>query len=229
MIRIITIDREYGSGAGEIAKKLAGRLGWKLWDELLTDEIARLLKCQHSAVEEREERRDALRYRLFKAFMRGSFEGTINVQRVPMVDAASIRQATEKVVRKAAGEGHCVIVGRGSPYYLQSDPEAFHIFFYAPVEDKVRRLQREGKSEDEAYELAETVDRDRAAYIKEYFGVEWPFRRHLYHLMINTAIGEDAVVKMILDSISALQTKHSTSAPPLRDNRIINPEVSQDT
>ena len=42
MIKIITIDREYGSGAADIAAALAARLGWKLWDELLTIEIARI-------------------------------------------------------------------------------------------------------------------------------------------------------------------------------------------
>ena len=41
MIRILTIEREYGSGAADIARKLAERLGWKLWDEELTAEIAR--------------------------------------------------------------------------------------------------------------------------------------------------------------------------------------------
>jgi hypothetical protein len=43
MIRLITIEREYGSGAPDIARKLAQRLGWKLWDQLVTDEIARLM------------------------------------------------------------------------------------------------------------------------------------------------------------------------------------------
>jgi len=201
MTRILTIDREYGSGANEIAGKLAERLGWKLWNERLTMEIARFMECDCQAVEEREERRDALHYRLFKAFMKGSFEGTLNAQRVKMVDADCIREASETLVRQAAGEGNCVIVGRGSAYYLQSDPAAFHVFIYAPLEEKVRRLRALGKSEDEAYSLAETVDRDRADYIKQYFKIEWPFR-HIYHLMINTVVGDDAVVDTILDSLA---------------------------
>jgi Cytidylate kinase-like family len=118
MIKIITIDRESGSGAAEIAATLAARLRWKLSDELLTIEIARILGCDCPAVEEREERRDTLHYRLFKAFLRGSFEGTLNAQRVKMVDADCIRQASEKVVREAAGQGNCVIVG-GSEQMLQ--------------------------------------------------------------------------------------------------------------
>ena len=50
----------------------------------------------------------------------------------------------------AAGEGNCVIVGRGSAYYLHDRPDTFHVFVYAPFEEKVRRLQQTGKSEQEA-------------------------------------------------------------------------------
>src|SRR5580700_1580227 len=151
MIKIITIDREYGSGAAEIAAQLAARLGWKLWDELLTIEIARILGCDCPAIEEREERRDPLHSRLFRAFLRGSFEGTLNAQRVRMVDADCIRETAEKVVLEAAGQGKCVIVGRGSAYYLQPRPNAFHVFVYAPFEEKLRRLSGPGKSEEKAH------------------------------------------------------------------------------
>ena len=40
MFRIVTIEREFGSGGGGIACELARRLGWKLWDQQLTCEIA---------------------------------------------------------------------------------------------------------------------------------------------------------------------------------------------
>ena len=42
MIHAITIEREFGCGASEIASLVASRLGWSLWDERLTQEIARL-------------------------------------------------------------------------------------------------------------------------------------------------------------------------------------------
>jgi cytidylate kinase len=204
MIRIITIDREYGAGGADIARKLAERLGWKLWDRLLTDEIARLMDCDCKSVEKFEEKRDPLSYRLFKAFMRGSHEGVQNAQRMKMVDSDCIREAAERVVKRAAEEGECVIVGRGSAYYLQSRRDAFHVFIYAPFADKVRRLQVGGKSENEAADLAETVDRDRADFIKRYFGVEWP-DRHRFHLMINSAVGEDVAVETILNGVALFQ------------------------
>jgi cytidylate kinase len=204
MIRVITIEREYGCGGADIAKKVADRLGWKLWDHLLTDQIARLLDCDCRAVEEHEERKDPLYYRLFKSFMRGSFEGTLNAHRLKMVDADCVSEVARRVVSDAAKEGRAVIVGRGSAYFLRDQPDTFHVFVYAPIDEKVRRLQESGKSEEEAIELVETVDRDRAAYIKQYFGVEWP-ARHLLDLMINTRLGDEAVVETILTGIEAFQ------------------------
>jgi cytidylate kinase len=56
MIKILTIEREYGSGAAEIARQLADRLGWKLWDQLLTDEIARRMGCDADQIKKHGER-----------------------------------------------------------------------------------------------------------------------------------------------------------------------------
>lgn len=204
MVRLVTLEREYGSGGADIARKVADRLGWKLWDHLLTEEIARLMDCPSQAVLEHEEKRDSLQYRLFKSFMRGSFEGSLNAPRLKMVDADCIRQMAERVVLAAAEQGRGVIVGRGSAYYLSDRPDAFHVFVYASFEEKVRRLRATGKTESEAQELVETVDRERAEYIKKYFDVEWP-ERHYFHLMINTGLGEDIAVETILHSVSILE------------------------
>jgi hypothetical protein len=142
----------------------------------LTDEIARQMECDCRAVEQHAERKDSLTYRLFKAFMRGSFEGSLNAPRLKMVDADCIREVTEKTVLEAAKTGNSVIVGRGSAYYLRDRADAFHVFVYAPLEAKVRRLVERGETERQAMEQVEATDRDRAAYIKEYFGVDWPPR-----------------------------------------------------
>lgn len=201
MIRVITLDREYGSGGAEIASALAERLGWKLWDQLLTNEIARLLECDCRAVGEHEEKRDPLYYRLLKGFLRGSYEGSVHAPHARIVDTECIREVTERLVKSAAEEGNSVIVGRGSAYYLQNRSDVFHVFVYAPFEEKVRRLQAGGRSEQKAAQLAETVDGDRAAFIVRYFGVEWPDRRR-FHLMVNSTVGQPVVVETILNSVA---------------------------
>jgi cytidylate kinase len=198
MIKIVTIEREYGSGGGEIAQLLAIRLGWKLWDQLLTEEIAKLAGCEKNVVEGREEKNDPLYYRLFKSFLRGSYEGSLNAHKLGVVDSESILKFTERVVQHAAQTGNSVMVGRGSQHFLRDRKDTLRIFLYAPRENKVRRLIARGKSEREAHELVDTVDRERHDFIQKYFQVEWPDRA-IYHAMLNTALGDPAVVELILD------------------------------
>jgi cytidylate kinase len=203
MFKIVTIEREYGSGGGEIAQLLAAQLGWKLWDQLLTEEIARLANCPKAVVEVREERTDPLYYRLFKSFLRGSYEGSLNAYKLNVVDSESILSMTERVVQHAAKTGNSVIVGRGSQHFLRNRPDTLRVFLYAPRESKVRRLLARGKSEKEAQQLVDTIDRERADFIQKYFRVEWPDRA-IYHTMINTAIGDEAVIHMILDLMNTV-------------------------
>jgi cytidylate kinase len=208
MIKIVTIEREYGCGGGEIAQRLADHLGWKLWDHLLTEEIARLANCSKAVVEQREERTDPLYYRLFKSFLRGSFEGSVNAHKLNLVDSENIFKLTQRVVLHAASKGDCVIVGRGSQLFLSSRQDTLRVFLYATREDKVRRLLSRGKSEREAQERVDTVDRERAGFIEKYFHVEWP-DRSVYHVMINTAAGDETVVQSIVSFMKAFDSKTS--------------------
>jgi len=203
MIRIITIEREFGSGGAAIAQKLSERLGWKLWDQSLTGEIARITKADPAAVERKEERCDPLFFRLMKVFLRGSFERSLPISNLEMLDADRMTELMHNVINEAADAGNCVIVGRGSPYFLRERPDAFHVFVYAPYDEKIRRVRASGKSEREAAELVDTIDRERAAFIKRYFRKEWP-NRHLYHMMINSIVGDEAVLEMILNEVSIL-------------------------
>lgn len=203
MIKVVTIEREYGSGGGEIAQLLATQLDWKLWDHLLTEEIARLADCPKAVVAGREERTDPLYYRLFKSFLRGSYEGSLNAHKLKLVDSECILKFTEQVVQHAAKTGSSVIVGRGSQQFLRNRSDTLRVFLYAPRENKVRRLLARGKSEQEAQQLVDTVDRERIDFIQKYFHVEWPDRA-VYHAMINTAIGDQAVMHMILDLMKTL-------------------------
>lgn len=211
MIRVITIEREYGCGGGAIAKMVAERLGWKLWDQLLTCEIARLANCERSEIEVREERVDPLYYRLLKSVMRGSFEGSLNLHRLHCLDADSVLRYTKQATLQAADAGNCVIVGRGSQHYLGDRIDTLRIFLFAPREAKVQRLISEGIPAQEAEESVDIVDKERAAFIQKYFHMQWP-NRDLYHAMLNTASGDETVVRVILDLRREVEEMHYTGA-----------------
>jgi cytidylate kinase len=207
-VRAITIEREYGSGGANIAKQIAERLQWKLWDEEITAEIARAANVDLEVTRRCDERVDTLLYRLFKAYARGSYERALSFSESQSFDTDCMVAMLHTVVEDIASRGNCVIVGRGSPYILRNRPDAFHVFIYAPSEEKVRRLKSIGKSEKEAMQLVEEVDRDRGDFIRHYFKKEWP-HRPLYNVMINSKFGDEFVVESILSDVKALEEHHN--------------------
>jgi cytidylate kinase len=203
MYRIITVEREYGCGAGQIARQLSSQLGWKLWDQELTQEIARVANVDASAVSMCEERVDTTFQRMVKVFWRGSYERSMKLEHEPF-DPDRMVEIGEQVMHKIVQEGNSVIVGRGAPYFLRDRPDVFHVFLYAPRAEKLRRIQSLGKSEHDAEDLVDTVDRERILFIKHYFGADWP-TRSLYHVMINTAVGDENVISTILHTMRTLE------------------------
>jgi cytidylate kinase len=206
LIRIVTIEREFGAGGAAIAKQLAERLGWKLWDQNLTAEIAKLAQVDRALVERVDERCDSLFYRLMKVYMRGSFERSLPVEGLDRFDADRMVAFVERVADRAAEAGNCVIVGRGATYVLRHRTDAFHVFIYAPLEEKIRRVKASGKTEAEAVELISTIDQERATFIQKYFSKEWP-TRHLYPLMLNSKVGDEVVVRAIMDEMLDLNAR----------------------
>ena len=203
MFRLVTIEREYGCGGGAIAAELANRLGWKVWDQLLTQEIARLANVDASTVKRCEERIDSPFYRLSKVFWRGSYEPNSSLGS-QVFDTDCMMSMMEKITARIALEGNAVVVGRGTPYFLREQPAAFHVFLYAPRAEKIRRLLQDGSTRSEAEDQVDTVDRERIAYVKHYFDADWP-TRSLYHVMINTAVGNEAVIETILNTMHLVE------------------------
>jgi len=198
MIRAVTIEREFGCGGSEIAAKLAGLLGWKLWDQELTQEIARLTHCSPQAVEHREWKNDPAVYRVFKSFLRGAYEGALPpTDRLQILDARRIANVSELAVKHALSGGPCVIVGRGSEYFLRNRQDVFRAFLYASRTFKIHRLITAGTPQEKAITDVDTIDRDRAAFVKRYLKLKWP-ERQLYNVMFNTEAGDCFVADMLV-------------------------------
>jgi cytidylate kinase len=208
MFRIITLEREFGCGCGYIGSELARHLGWKLWDQNLTCEIARRANVDESEVALCEERVDSRLYRLAKTFWRGSYERSMPLSEAHAFDTDRMIALMEEIMGSIAEEGNAVVVGRGAPFFMRGRADTFSVFTYAPHEEKIRRLLAKGKSREEAEDLLQTVDKERIAFVKHYFNADWP-SRSLYHLMINTSIGDERVISTILDTMHSLESRTS--------------------
>ncbi len=204
-VNAITIEREFGCGASEIASLVASRLGWALWDERLTQEIARLTQSTPQAVEQREWRSDPVVYRLFQDFLRGGFEGGLPpTNRLHLLDARRIAAVSEIAVKTAFSSGPSVIVGRGSQFFLRNRKDVFQVFLYASRDHKISRLISRGETQDKAIELIDTTDKARAAFVRQYLGLKWP-EPQVYHAMFNTEMGEPSTATMLVECVQLFQ------------------------
>jgi hypothetical protein len=199
MVRVITVEREYGSQGAEFAHGLASRLGWKLIDRCLIEEIAQKAQVPNRLAENCDERLDPWYYKLGKSFWHGS------VDRLPALPTSEVFDSERMVIlvrdylKNAAAEGQCVIVGRGAACALSVVPGVFNIFVYASRTRTIRWFQEHfpEHSGDARRELAAT-DARRENYVRRYYDQDWTDRR-LYHMMLNSCMGFEAMIDAALD------------------------------
>jgi hypothetical protein len=204
MIKVITVEREYGSRGGEFAHHLAGSLGWRLIDQCLIDEIAEKAGIARTLAEDCDERLDPWYYRFGKTFWHSSIEPLPGLVGADVFDSERMVEFVREYMQEVAAKGAAVIIGRGAASILARAPHAFHVFVYASQWRKIKWYEEqfpdEAKHDAKATEeqLA-AVDRRRAAYIRRYHEQEWTDRR-LYHLMMNSCMGFDAMVSATLEA-----------------------------
>lgn len=198
MIQVITVEREYGSQGAEYAHRLAERLGWRLIDSCLIEDVARKAGVAPTLVKRCDERIDPWFYRFGKAFWLGSLE---QLPEHPTVfDSARMVEFVKGYVQEQAAQGNCVVVGRGAACLLARSPGAYHVFVYASVPRKIAFIQERfpEHARDAENEMVAT-DRRRAEYIRRFFQREWDDRK-LYHLMMNSCMGMQAMVEATVDA-----------------------------
>lgn len=204
-VRVITISREYGSGGAAIGQKLANRLGWKLLDRELILELARRAHVQPSEVSQMDEHASSFIERLLKAFWLSNtyiWSGPAP----DVVDSDYLAELSAIVIREAAKLGHCVIVGRGAQCVLGGREDVFHVFVYGSRPEKLKRIQTRYPSHTECEAALDEFDRARADYIHRYYKCDWAHRR-LYDLLVNSDIGIDRAVTVILSAAGLTETK----------------------
>ena len=201
MIRVITVSREFGSGGSEIARIVAERLQWKLIDDPLVADIAKRANISPDLARRYDECVDPWFHRMCKALWRGGYEGVISRGELNAFDAEAMADLWTRVIRESAALGQCVIVGRGGQCLLQGRNDVFHVSVFANMDDRVRNLRGPLRQHVPAgsnpKSMAEESDQRRAQYVRRYFGEDWK-DHHLYHMVINSAVGIEAAATAIL-------------------------------
>ena len=191
---IVTIDREFGSGGHEVAKRVAERLGIPFYDEEIIARAAANTGYQEEYIRDNDEKAPELSFN-------NMFSGFDSFQASPF---AKIQEEEFNIIREIASEGSCVIVGRAADYIL-SEERHVSIFLFAPFEERVRRkLQIHNTMEPEnLYDPAtvekqvKQIDKQRRRYYEFYTDNKWGGRDE-YDLLINTSrAGVEGAVDII--------------------------------
>src|ERR1700759_2630303 len=130
-IRVITVEREYGSRGGGCSPNLAARLGWKLMDSELITAAAKLAGVSPELAAKYDERLDPWYYRYGKVFWRDTAYQMTGLQEDQVFDSERMLSLIRDEIVAAAQEGNCVLVGRGAACALSCVPGCFHVFVYA--------------------------------------------------------------------------------------------------
>jgi cytidylate kinase len=195
--RVLTVDREFGSGGGRIAKTIADRLGWKLLDDALIDAIACAGHVNPNIVSRFDEHVEGWIRRLNRQAMRGAaMAAGVALKEENCFDPDVMTDLTKRIIDEAYSDGGCVIVGRGAQCILQAKADAFHVFVYAPFRVKVHRLRSRLEPGANIEQRIHSVDTERAHYLRLRFGKEWN-DPHLYDLMISSGDDEEKTSQVI--------------------------------
>jgi cytidylate kinase len=213
--RVLTVSREFGSGGGRIAKTVAERLGWKLLDGALIEAIACAAHVDFKLVSDYDEHVESWLRRMNRQAMRGAaLAAGVVLDEGNCFDADVMTELTRQIVEQAYADGNCVIVGRGAQCILQRKLEAFHVFVYAPFQDRLHRLRtRLGPGVNIEHRIL-AVDAERALYLQQRFGKAWN-SPHLYDLMLSSSEDEDSTAELILYAITGGNWKHDHSGSAL--------------
>jgi cytidylate kinase len=200
-MRVITISREYGSGGGEIAARLAQQLGWELGDHAVVERMAQELGIAPEEAEARDEHVEGLVVRMLAALQ---VVGPVPVELAPTaeVENRAHRAAMERIFQAAVAAGHAVMVGRGGQVILRGRRDTLHVRVVAPFAERVTYVaRREALDERAARSRVQAKDHDRARYMQTIFQChnEDP---HLYDVVVNTGyLGLDGAVDVIVRAL----------------------------
>jgi Cytidylate kinase-like family len=204
-VRVITVEREYGSRGGEFAHDLAARLGWRLLDSELLTAAARRACVPEEAAARFDDRLDPWYYRYGKVFWQDQLYSTATEPEDKVFNCERMYALIKQEMLDQAKVGACVIVGRGGAAALAGKPGCFHIFVYATMAAK-RAWFAQTFPERALHADQELASRDkrRAAAIKQYYGQEW-CARGLYHMLLNSCVGFEPMIAAVEGAIAARQ------------------------
>ncbi|MCX5829371.1 MAG: cytidylate kinase-like family protein [Deltaproteobacteria bacterium] len=168
---VITISREPGCGASQIAHDLAIKLGMDLMDSEILHMIAESAEVSEKVINTVDEKELTLRENMLNALFAERY-----------LPPDSYLQVLTKVVSAISLHGNAIIMGRGVNFVLPPK-ETFRIRIIGPEDLKIKNCSQTGK--EDAKQYIRSMEEQRKVFAQKYF-----------HADIDDSHGYDIVINM---------------------------------
>lgn len=175
---VVTITREFGSLGRPIAKRLSELLNVNFYDRDIVEASAKRMNLPVSVISKSEEKKSSFFEMMFPL-------GTESAEQ-----QNAIFECQSRIISELAAKESCIIVGRCSDYVLADEPNAVHVYIYAPYADRLANcVGTLGMDKTEAKRMIAEVDKARISYHK-HFAKFTPSDPEHKHIIINSALME---------------------------------------
>ena len=203
MLPVITISRQFGSGGHEVGEKLARQLNVPFYDKALIAMAAKQSGLSEEVFAHADEKATSS---LLYSMVMGSYSFGARVpgiNEMPINDKLFIIQSD--IIKKAAAEGPCVVIGRCADYILREHENCLNVFIHANKEDRIRRsIAKKDCEERKASDFVTKKDKQRANYYNFYSNKRWDDLQN-YDITIDTSrFTVDEAVELLMDAAKRL-------------------------
>ena len=203
MLPVITISRQFGSGGHEVGEKLARQLDVPFYDKALIAMAAKQSGLSEEVFANADEKATSS---LLYSMVMGSYSFGARVpgiNEMPINDKLFIIQSD--IIKKAAADGPCVIIGRCADYILREHENCLNVFVHANKEERIRRsVAKKDCEERKASDFVTKKDKQRANYYNFYSNKRWDDLQN-YDITIDTSrFTVDEAVELLMDAAKRL-------------------------
>lgn len=203
MFPVITISRQYGSGGHEVGERLAKELGIPFYDKALIAMAAKQSGFSEDVFAQADERATSS---LLYSMVMGNYGFGARIPGVgemPINDKLFIIQSD--IIKNAAKEGPCVIIGRCADYILREFPNCLNVFVHADKAARVKRIVDKSLCDaKKAPDFITKKDKQRANYYNFYSNKRWEDLGN-YSLTIDTSkFTVEQAIDLIIDAAKKL-------------------------
>lgn len=197
---VITLERQYGSGGLNIGKLVAQKLGIPCYHKEILEKAAETCNIPKEYLESTQENvSQSFLYQLSMASKTGK-----NIDNF-ISKSAVLYQETSKIIKEMAENGSCVIIGRCADYVLKDMENCFHVFIYATMENRMKRVVEEyGVNSSSAEYIINKNDKRRETFYNGNTNHTWGIKEH-YNICLNSGkFGIEKCADMIIDATAYL-------------------------